>query len=53
MDKVWHRPNTLAGLSGMVEELVGTGGRSIHIRCLHYEKDSLDMVERIEESFCP
>ena len=49
MDSVGHRPRALARLFGVAEELVGTGGGSVHFRCLHHEDDSLDMVEEVEE----
>ena len=49
MGEVCHCPNTLVGLFGMVEELVGIDSDTIHLRCLHYEENSLDMVEEVEE----
>ena len=36
MGEVCHRPGALAGLLGLAEELVGIGGRAIHLRCLHH-----------------
>ena len=49
MGDVCHRSRALAGLLGVVEELVGIGGRALYLRCVHYENYPLDMVEEIEE----
>ena len=49
MGEVRHRPGALAGLLGLAEELVGTGGRALYLRCLHHQEDSLDLVEELEE----
>ena len=49
MGEVCHRPDSLVDLPGLAEELVGIGGRTIHLRCIHHQEDSLDLVEKVEE----
>ena len=55
MDKVHRSVGALSDIPVLAEELVGISGHSFHLRCVHYQEDTLDLVEKVEEqdrSFC-
>ena len=33
-----------------IEKLAGTGGSAVYLRCVYYEEDILDLVEKVKES---
>ena len=45
MGKVCLCSRSLPSLPFMGQELVGTVGRSFHLRCVHHEEDPLAVVE--------
>jgi hypothetical protein len=47
MAELCHCLDTLAGFSRLAEKLVGFGGSAFDFRCIHYQKNTLDLVEEI------
>ena len=39
----------MADFLGVAEELAGLGGSTVHLRCVHHEENTLDLVEELEE----
>ena len=42
----------MAGVPRLAEKLDGTVSRTVYIRCIYHEEDSLDLVEKVKESHC-